>query len=569
MGAGASVSINQQSSEDVGTMIAALGEAYIPYKKIIIDNGVNGELIQSLANEAELNEMFQSLGITNFVHKKNMGNLLKKKDLPNSDSNNSLAATVTEVKLTEISSPPQLNSEKPSSIDSNSFKVVDSLTMSPSVIIQSICKIQGIELDPKNIDIGCSKIKSVVELNANQPIVSDGNTVYDCFISYRVFSDADIAEKMYLYFKSQNINAFLDKKCLSDGEDWKTGFLRGLQSSKCFISLLSTKALAPCRNSDKNHQNDNYLLEMETALNIRQASNNSRYIIPVTIGEYINVPDIGLVLKKFTDFDPNQYSSTIKPSYSPKPALEEISPNATLQQKTEINVRNAILLSNWAVKEADKRHENGTKTYSNGDKYVGDIVNGEPNGFGIMTFTSGDIAKGQWIEGPLINGYGKISYSTGYEYTGEFVNGLKQGYGNFFKEGKDTSKYEGQYLNDKRSGFGKLINKYGVYIGEFKNDDFDGHIVSKYNDGDSFEGEYSNGKREGKGVYRYDSGDGDFSKYEGMYKNGKKHGFGKLTSRDGAYHEGQFVNDEEEGTFKYVTSAGKVYSWVYKHGKIQ
>ena len=154
MGGGASV--QQQSSEQVGDMIASLGDAYIPYKKIIVENGVNGEFICSLSNESEMSEMFQSLGITNFVHKKNITNLFKKND---GGTANIAASSSTNSKSEE-----------------SQFKIVDRLTISPNAIMKQICKIQGIELDPKNIDIGCNKIKSVVELNAAQPVEISGSS---------------------------------------------------------------------------------------------------------------------------------------------------------------------------------------------------------------------------------------------------------------------------------------------------------------------------------------------------------------------------------------------------------
>lgn len=226
--------------------------------------------------------------------------------------------------------------------------------------------------------------------NSSQPIVyTAGDAVYDRFISYRVFANVDVAEKMYLYLQEHNTNAFLDKRCLIDGEDWKSGFLRGLQASKCFISLLSTKALEPCRNPDKNHEYDNYLLEMETALNISESTNNPRYIIPVTIGEYISVPEFGVVLNKFNGYDCKLYSPTVKPSYPAKPVLGELLADATQATSTEIKVQSAALMAAWAEKVAYLHRENGTKTYSNGDVYTGDLVDGETVGFGIMTYANG------------------------------------------------------------------------------------------------------------------------------------------------------------------------------------
>ncbi len=66
-----------------------------------------------------------------------------------------------------------------------------------------------LRLDPADIETTVQKIKGVVGTG-----YGDGETRYDCFINYRVASDADIAEKLYLYLKTANVHAFLDRKCL-------------------------------------------------------------------------------------------------------------------------------------------------------------------------------------------------------------------------------------------------------------------------------------------------------------------------------------------------------------------
>ena len=67
-------------------------------------------------------------------------------------------------------------------------------------------------------------------------------------------------------------------------------------------------------------------------------------------------------------------------------------------------------------------------------------------------------------------------------------------------------KFEGEYLNGKRSGKGKEY--YDDYFGKLK-----------------FEGNYLNGKRSGKGKEYYD--DNNILKFEGEYLNGKRNGKGK------------------------------------------
>ena len=101
---------------------------------------------------------------------------------------------------------------------------------------------------------------------------------------------------------------FLDKFKLKDGMPWKDGFLQGLKGSKCFISLISRKALESCRDKSRNHTWDNVLLEIETALRYKSATGNAGYIVPVNIGEWLTIDGVGRLFKKFDEFGGNLYA---------------------------------------------------------------------------------------------------------------------------------------------------------------------------------------------------------------------------------------------------------------------
>ena len=68
------------------------------------------------------------------------------------------------------------------------------------------------------------------------------------------------------------------------------------------------------------------------------------------------------------------------------------------------------------------------------------------------------------------------------------------------------------------------------YTGDFKDGQYHGHGVYKYNNGDRYEGqfEYDCG-RHGQGTMYYANGE----KYEGGWLNDEKHGEGVLTTPDG------------------------------------
>ena len=49
-----------------------------------------------------------------------------------------------------------------------------------------------------------------------------------------------------------------------------------------------------------------------------------------------------------------------------------------------------------------KRHGQGTYTGANGNKYVGKFNDGQPNGQGTLTYADGKIEKGIWKDGQLV-----------------------------------------------------------------------------------------------------------------------------------------------------------------------
>lgn len=71
------------------------------------------------------------------------------------------------------------------------------------------------------------------------------------------------------------------------------------------------------------------------------------------------------------------------------------------------------------------KHGRGSEMFSNGDHYEGLYANGKPEGDGVYRWNNGAI------------------------YRGQFKNGIRYGYGEW---SYGSEKYEGEYVNDKRSG---------------------------------------------------------------------------------------------------------------------
>ena len=85
----------------------------------------------------------------------------------------------------------------------------------------------------------------------------------------------------------------------------------------------------------------------------------------------------------------------------------------------------------------------GAVKFPNGEKYVGELKDGQPHGQGTFIWPNGE------------------------KYVGEWRNGQRNGHGRFFWP--DGDKYVGQFRNNKKHGQGTLTYANGrQYVGEFK-----------------------------------------------------------------------------------------------------
>ena len=103
---------------------------------------------------------------------------------------------------------------------------------------------------------------------------------------------------------------------------------------------------------------------------------------------------------------------------------------------------------------------------SGGNRYIGEVLNGERHGKGTFIENNGIKYEGEWRNGKM-HGTGVLTTPDGKRYEGEMENGQMHGQGILVeKEGK----YEGTFLNGKMHGEGVLnLNDGRVFKGEFKN----------------------------------------------------------------------------------------------------
>ena len=312
MGAAASVPsepLESWSPEKVASLVSSMGTAYEEYGAIFTSECINGVFLAKLSGDAELKETLSDLGITKGIHVKNL--CAQFESLKNAAAGGNHGHV-------------NVNSSSSGGIVSNVAGILEKVatvvhgldlptrvSVTPRKLMSDLFAIQGIALDPSDLDPAIDKIIATVGSSGG---VCDGDKSFDVFVNYRVAADADVAEKLYLYLKTKGINAFLDKKCLKAGEPWKEGFLSGLSRSRMFICLISSPALANVRDKTKNHEGDNVLLEYETALLIQRhlaevdVDLARNYIVPVHVGQFSQG-----VLTKFTDFNPMMYPDSVGP----------------------------------------------------------------------------------------------------------------------------------------------------------------------------------------------------------------------------------------------------------------
>ncbi|MBR0469791.1 MAG: hypothetical protein IJJ55_01095 [Clostridia bacterium] len=96
------------------------------------------------------------------------------------------------------------------------------------------------------------------------------------------------------------------------------------------------------------------------------------------------------------------------------------------------------------------------------------------------------------------DGYGIIEYDSGACYYGNFKNGVKSGEGVYIwtYEGPESAYYYfGEWQNDKENGYGIYVWNDGLYhIGNFKDGRFDGYGTRYFTDGTSQNGYWRNGQ---------------------------------------------------------------------------
>ena len=229
-----------------------------------------------------------------------------------------------------------------------------------------------------------------------------------------------------------------------------------------------------------------------------------------------------------------------------------------------------------------KRNGYGKKLFFGKIIFEGTYLNGKRHGKGKKYSPDGHIIfdgeyfnNKEWIgsrfddEGNIIyklnndiNGKGKEYDNGKLKFEGEYLNGKRHGYGKEYSYIGEIT-FEGEYLNDKRNGKGKEFwDGLKIFEGEYLNDlrwagnwfDDNGNIKDKLNN--NMNGkviEYDNGDYL-ISVYEYVKGvrNGKAIIFEGDYLNGKRNGHGIEYDNEahGIIFEGEYLNGMRNGKGK-------------------
>jgi hypothetical protein len=171
------------------------------------------------------------------------------------------------------------------------------------------------------------------------------------------------------------------------------------------------------------------------------------------------------------------------------------------------------------------------------------------------------IYKGSWNFQGKKEGFGIFYDSGGNKYIGEWKDDQFDGKGRLISINGDC--YEGDFKSGIIEGSGMLISKEGGYnyLGEFKNNKFHGKGKIIYDDNTTYEGNFSKGYMEGEGNLLFRDG----SYYKGNFNQNRFNGRGKFNFHDGRKYNGDWKNNTMDGIGKFSWDDDTKYNGEYRN----
>ncbi|KAI8801267.1 P-loop containing nucleoside triphosphate hydrolase protein [Cladochytrium replicatum] len=132
---------------------------------------------------------------------------------------------------------------------------------------------------------------------------------HDIFVSYRRDNEGDLVKTLVPYLEKvgkrrlgNKMSVFWDQKCLTDAQNWKEGFVNGLQQSLVIVYLLSAESFTTMNQNVLAGREDTVLIEIEKGIELAEKSPNVR-LCPVLI-DTIDGDGNVVAFTKLPKFDP-------------------------------------------------------------------------------------------------------------------------------------------------------------------------------------------------------------------------------------------------------------------------
>ena len=215
-----------------------------------------------------------------------------------------------------------------------------------------------------------------------------------------------------------------------------------------------------------------------------------------------------------------------------------------------------------------------TINYDNGDKYVGEVSNGVPHGYGTSTFLNGDEYIGEFKDGKR-HGHGTYTSPNGPKYIGEWKDNVQWNGIQYGPDDNISAKIvegvwdiptgaclrERRYAEDSKNMIDCEFPDGGRYVGEIGNEDWNGEGTFFFPDGSRFIGGWKDGLPHGQGMYTWQDGE----KLSAEFRYGRAQGHGSYEWANGAKYVGEFKDDvswngtlyDADGTVRGTYSNGE------------
>lgn len=218
----------------------------------------------------------------------------------------------------------------------------------------------------------------------------------------------------------------------------------------------------------------------------------------------------------------------------------------------------------------EKKRADETKIQTNIDSFLQIEIDEDADAKPVVDSSSNRLKKtinyddGTIYEGEVLNGkpdgYGKMMFSNGNIYEGFFLNGKRGGKGRF--TWSSGAFYEGVWVQDLREDEHghQLFSDGSVYDGGWKAGKRDGYGAQEWKDGRMYVGEWKDDKRNGQGIMSFP----DKATYDGEWVDDEYCGYGIYTRKDGFKYVGEWGIDSGGGYGIYVMLEDEFKkTWVY------